>query len=89
MCGGNDGSARREWYGTWAAASNVPFGAWLTLLLPTSTSNPPHPQENIICMRKPGEVQHPLIPQLFVGFSPEDGAYIPGPRLRAQYPADF
>lgn len=46
-------------------------------------------QENIICMRRPGEVHHPLIPQLFVGFSPEDGAYIPGPRLRAQYPTEF
>ncbi|KAI7842305.1 hypothetical protein COHA_003945 [Chlorella ohadii] len=46
-------------------------------------------QENIICMRKPGEVHHPLIPQLFVGFSREDGAYIPGPRLRAQYPTEF
>ena len=40
-------------------------------------------------MRKPGEVHHPLIPQLFVGFSREDGAYIPGPRLRAQYPTEF
>ncbi|PRW59357.1 uvrB uvrC motif-containing [Chlorella sorokiniana] len=46
-------------------------------------------QENIICVRKPNEVEHPLIPQLFVGFSPEEAAYIPGPSLRARYPAEF
>lgn len=49
----------------------------------------PMPQENIVCVRKPGEVQHPLVPLLFVGFSREDGSYIPHPRLRAQYPDDL
>lgn len=70
-------------------------GAWddtallLTAQLCPFTHPCPWTQENIICMRKPGEVHHPLIPHLFVGFSREDGAYIPGPRLRAQYPFEF
>ena len=60
----------------------------LPLTAPRPQPPTPTKQENIICVRKPREVQHPLVAQLFVGFSPEDG-YLPGPLLRERYPADF
>lgn len=46
-------------------------------------------QENIMPMRAPREVSHPLVPRFFVGFRPDEGGYVPGPLLRQQYPQEF
>ncbi|EFN57417.1 hypothetical protein CHLNCDRAFT_18065, partial [Chlorella variabilis] len=42
-------------------------------------------QENVMPMRAPREVRHPLVPHFFSAFSPEEGGYVPSPLLRAAY----
>lgn len=46
-------------------------------------------QENILRVRRPREVQHPMLPRFFSGFSEEEGLYVPGPFLREVYPSEF
>lgn len=46
-------------------------------------------QENVMRLRAPREVLHPLVPRFFpAGFQREEG-YIPGPLLRQAYPQEF
>ncbi|KAL4425883.1 hypothetical protein ABPG75_009899 [Micractinium tetrahymenae] len=46
-------------------------------------------QENVMHMRAPKEVLHPLVPRFFPGgFQPDEG-YLPGPLLRQAYPQEF
>lgn len=48
-------------------------------------------QENIVSVRAPRPVRHPLVDQLFVRFEPEaaPGHYIAGPQLRSAFPHEF
>lgn len=49
----------------------------------------PAPQENIVSVRAPRPVRHPLVDQLFIRFDPEAGTYIAGPQLRSAFPHEF